>query len=119
MYRVHVIATPRSSSTFVRALVFAGAVAAMAPAVAQREFRVYPSFEGDVAEAPLPPDYQVPGELVIGHLMFPDSRFGSGGQWRYGVWGLLFLLPSLGSFFKAWLTAREIARGASSGSSQP
>lgn len=44
---------------------------------------------------------------------------GSGGNWRYGVWGLLFLLPSLGSFFKAWLTAREIARGASSGSPQP
>jgi hypothetical protein len=41
---------------------------------------------------------------------------GSGGQWRYGVWGLLFLLPSLGSFFKAHLTAREIARGASNGS---
>ena len=44
---------------------------------------------------------------------------GSGGEWRYGVWGLLFLLPSLGSFFKAWLTGREIARGASSGSPQP
>jgi hypothetical protein len=55
--------------------------------LAQREFRVYPSFEGDVAEAPLPPDYQVPGELVVGHLMFPDSRFGSGGQWRYGGTG--------------------------------
>lgn len=44
---------------------------------------------------------------------------GSGGEWRYGVWGLLFLLPSLGSFLKAWLTAREIARGAASGSQQP
>jgi hypothetical protein len=43
----------------------------------------------------------------------------SGGEWRYGVWGLLFLLPSLGSFFNAWLTAREIARGASSGSPHP
>ena len=53
----------------------------------RREFRVYPSFEGDVAEAPLPPDYQVPGELVVGHLMFPDSRFGAGGQWRYGGTG--------------------------------
>jgi hypothetical protein len=41
------------------------------------------------------------------------------GEWRYGVWGLLFLLPSLGSFFKAWLTAREIARGAPSGTTQP
>jgi len=44
---------------------------------------------------------------------------GPGNSWRYGVWGLLFLLPSLGSFFKAWLTGREIARGASSGSPQP
>jgi hypothetical protein len=43
---------------------------------------------------------------------------GSGGEWRYGIWGLLFLLPSLGSFFKAWLTSREIARGGSSGSPQ-
>ena len=43
---------------------------------------------------------------------------GSGGEWRHGVWGLLFLLPSLGSFFKAWLTAREIARGASNDSLQ-
>jgi hypothetical protein len=43
---------------------------------------------------------------------------GSGGEWRYGIWGLLFLLPSLGSFLKAHLTAREIARRASSGSPQ-
>ena len=41
-----------------------GAIAVTAPAAAQREFREYPSFEGEVAEAPLPPDYQVPGELV-------------------------------------------------------
>jgi hypothetical protein len=27
------------------------------------------------------------------------------------AWGFLFLLPSLGNFAKAWLTAREIARG--------
>lgn len=44
---------------------------------------------------------------------------GSGGEWRYGVWGLLFLLPALGSFLKAHLTTREIARGASNGSPQP
>src|SRR5688500_3526532 len=55
----------------VRAMALAGVLAVAAPAIAQREFRVYPSFEGDVAEAPLPPDYQVPGELVIGHMMFP------------------------------------------------
>jgi hypothetical protein len=41
---------------------------------------------------------------------------GSGGEWRYGVWGLLFLLPSLGSFLKAHLTAREIARRGSADS---
>jgi hypothetical protein len=51
--------------------------------------------------------------------VFAIPVIGSGGEWRYGVWSLLFLLPSLGSFVKAWLTAREIARGASSGSPQP
>ncbi|HEY9183338.1 MAG TPA: DUF4159 domain-containing protein [Gammaproteobacteria bacterium] len=63
------------------------AIAFGTTAVAQREFRVYPSFEGDVAEAPLPPDWEVPGELVVGHLMFPDGRFGFGDQWRYGGTG--------------------------------
>jgi hypothetical protein len=86
-YRVHVSAAPRNSLTAIRALVVAGAVAVAAQSAAQREFRVYPSFEGDVAEAPLPPDHLVPGELVVGHLMFPDSSFGSGGQWRYGGTG--------------------------------
>lgn len=41
---------------------------------------------------------------------------GSGGEWRYGLWGLLFLLPSLGSFLKAHLTAREMARRGPNGS---
>ena len=89
-------------------------------------------------------DKAVPRHLITGEvppLPLPDERrrdirrgitllcwamavtaipvIGSGGEWRYGVWGLLFLLPSLGSFFKAWLTAREIARGGSSGTLQP
>jgi hypothetical protein len=89
-------------------------------------------------------DKPVPRHLITGEippLPLPDERrrdirrgitllcwaisvalipiIGSGGNWRYGVWGLLWLLPSLGSFFKAWLTAREIARGASSGAPQP
>ncbi|HEX7236137.1 MAG TPA: DUF6249 domain-containing protein [Gammaproteobacteria bacterium] len=89
-------------------------------------------------------DKPVPRHLITGEippLPLPDERrrdfrrgitllcwaisvaaipvIGSGGEWRYGVWGLLFLLPSLGSFLKAWLTAREIARGASSGTTQP
>jgi hypothetical protein len=64
-----------------------GAIAVTATAAAQRAFREYPSFEGGVAEAPLPPDYLVPGELVVGHLMFPDSRFGYGNQWKHGGTG--------------------------------
>jgi hypothetical protein len=38
--------------------------------------------------------------------------FVSGGQLRAATWGLFPLILGLGSFFKAWLTAREIARGA-------
>jgi hypothetical protein len=54
-------------------------------AEAQREFRVFPSFEGADADAPLPPDWQVPGELVIGRLMYPGGRFGFfGGNWKRG-----------------------------------
>jgi Domain of unknown function (DUF4159) len=55
-------------------------------AEAQREFRVFPSFEGADADAPLPADWDVPGELVIGRLMYPAGRFGfrGGGDWRQG-----------------------------------
>jgi hypothetical protein len=50
-----------------------------------REFRVYPSFEGEDADAPLPPDWKTPGELVIGRLMYPSRGFGFfGGDWRLG-----------------------------------
>ena len=76
VYGVLVATIPRSSLAVIRAMALVGAMGVTAPAVAQSAFRVYPSFEGDVAEAPLPPDYQVPGELVVGHLMFPDGRFG-------------------------------------------
>jgi hypothetical protein len=84
---VHVTTPLRSSCAAVGAIIIAAAIVAAAPAAAQSPFRVYPSFEGDVAEAPLPPDYEVPGELVIGHLMFPDGRFGYGDQWKYGGTG--------------------------------
>jgi len=55
-------------------------------AYAQREFRVYMSFEGEDGSADLPPDYQVPGEFVVGRLMYPSSRFGffGGGDWTRG-----------------------------------
>ncbi len=55
-------------------------------AYAQREFRVYESFEGDDGADDLPADYQVPGEFVVGRLMYPSTRFGffGGGDWRQG-----------------------------------
>jgi hypothetical protein len=67
-------------------------VALLSPhaAQAQREFRQYPSFEGEDADAPLPPDWNVPGELVIGRLMYPSRGFGffgGGGDWRQGGTG--------------------------------
>jgi hypothetical protein len=34
-----------------------------------------------------------------------------GGSPRAAAWGLLLIVPGLGNFLKAWLTAREIARG--------
>ena len=40
----------------------------------------------------------------------------SSGNLRAAAWGLLWLLPGLGNFLKAWLTAREIARDAAAGS---
>jgi hypothetical protein len=53
-------------------------------AQAQREFEEFPSFEGASAAAPLPADWEVPGELVIGRLMYPGGSFGFGGDWRRG-----------------------------------
>jgi hypothetical protein len=54
---------------------------------AEREFRVYYSLEAQ-AEVDLPPDYQVPGEFVVGRLMYPTSSnfrwFGLGGDWKQG-----------------------------------
>jgi hypothetical protein len=51
----------------------------------QKPFRVYRASEGYDTLA-LPPDYQVPGELVLGRLMFPSSGRGggSGGDWTQG-----------------------------------
>ena len=74
------------------ALVLALAAATLlAPRVtqAQSEFRQYPSFEGEDADAPLPPDWKVPGELVIGRLMYPSAGRGffGGGDWRQGGTG--------------------------------
>ena len=60
-------------------LVVIGATPGSVPAdVEPRPFREYPSFEGADAEAPLPADWNVPGELVIGRLMYPSARGGRG-----------------------------------------
>ena len=65
-----------------------GLLVAHAGAHAQREFRVYDSFEYE-ADAALPADFDVPAEFVIGRLMYPsDVTMGRfrffGGNWRQG-----------------------------------
>jgi hypothetical protein len=55
-------------------------------------FREYPSFEGADAEAPIPDDWQVPGDLVVGRLMYPSAGggrgfFGGGYDWHQGGTG--------------------------------
>lgn len=51
-----------------------------APANGQREFREYLPFEGYAGASALPADYEVPGELVVGRLMYP----GGGRSWLRG-----------------------------------
>ncbi len=57
---------------------------------AQQPWREYENFEGHAASDVLPPDYQVPAELVLGRLMYPGGRgfgfFGRGGRggWENG-----------------------------------
>jgi len=63
-----------------------GLLGALPITQAAREFREYPGLEGD-ATAPLPPDYKVPGEFVVGRLMYPSGGFGwfgFGGDWTQG-----------------------------------
>jgi hypothetical protein len=65
----------------------AGLLAAAGVIPAEREFRVYHSFEGDDAETELPADYKVPGEFVVGRLMYPSGvrmGFFGRGDWRQG-----------------------------------
>lgn len=60
------------------------------PALAQRDFyELAPLERGWGASGSLPTDYQVPGEFVVGRLMFPQVRSGNvfgagGGDWRRG-----------------------------------
>ncbi|MCC6202584.1 MAG: DUF4159 domain-containing protein [Gammaproteobacteria bacterium] len=75
-----------SSQAWLQSVVLAMVLGTPGAAVAQGVFREYPSFEGGNAEAPLPTDWQVPGELVIGRLMYPNAGRGffGGGDWRQG-----------------------------------
>jgi hypothetical protein len=54
-------------------------------------FREYPSFEGADAEAPLPDDWDVQAEVVVGRLMYPSAEggrgFGRGNDWHQGNTG--------------------------------
>jgi hypothetical protein len=61
------------------------------PALAQREFyELAPLERGWGANAPIPTDFDVPGEFVVGRLMFPNVPRGydvlgaGGGDWRRG-----------------------------------
>ena len=79
--------TPRRRGPLRWALAAGGVLLLLAGAVyAQRAFREYPNLEGAEAAAPLPPDYQKPGEFVLGRLMYPPraGRFG-GGNWKQGL----------------------------------
>jgi len=46
---------------------------------------------------------------------FNAIMYATGGMPRAAAWGLLLIVPGIGNFVKAWLTAREIARGPSGG----
>lgn len=70
----------------VRAIALGLSLFLLVPSVqAAREFRVYIPLEAD-ADVPLPADYQVPAEFVVGRLMFPSPRFGffGRGDWTEG-----------------------------------
>ncbi len=63
-----------------------------AAAYADREFRVYRSFEAQANRVDLPPDWNKPAGFVVARLMYPGNfggfggfgRFGRGGDWRQG-----------------------------------
>jgi len=68
-----------------------GALLATGAAWADREWRVYKSFEDEADNAPLPPDFNKPAGFVVARLMYPSDvtmgrfRFGGGyADWRQG-----------------------------------
>ena len=84
-FRGHLCAYARGTAACIALAV--GLLAAAGVIPAEREFRVYHSFEGDDAETELPADYKVPGEFVVGRLMYPSGvrmGFFGRGDWRQG-----------------------------------
>ncbi|MCP5146153.1 MAG: DUF4159 domain-containing protein [Gammaproteobacteria bacterium] len=75
-------------SVLTRFLLACSLVAWHSFAHAQREFRVYQSFEGEDGESALPADWNVPAGFVVGRLMYPSTVgfgfFRRGGDWRRG-----------------------------------
>jgi len=70
------------------ALAVLGASSSTVPADGEpMPFREYPSFEGDDAAAPLPPDWNKPAEFVVGRLMYPSAGRGFGYDWHQGGTG--------------------------------
>jgi hypothetical protein len=87
------IAADRSRRTLrsaIGAVVAAVLMTTGLPAAAQKEWREYPGYErGWSSGAELPTDYRIPGEFVVGRLMYPQARRGwalgtGGGDWRFG-----------------------------------
>jgi hypothetical protein len=71
-------------------VVLAAGLLFAAAAWAEREFRVYRSFEEQADDVALPPDWNKPAGFVIARLMYPSAfrgfgRFGRfGGDWHQG-----------------------------------
>ena len=80
---------PRSRR--IRWFLLAGALLAAGAAWAEREFRIYRSFEAHADHSDLPPDWDRPAGFVIARLMYPSGfggfggfGFRGGGDWRQG-----------------------------------
>lgn len=78
----------------------AGLTGTLALLAFQREFRVYPAMEG-YDDLPLPSDYQVKSEFVLGRLMYPSARSRGGGNWSQGRSNWTVDYPKGDRFFAA------------------
>ena len=75
-----------TGSWFLAAAIAVGALLLpCSEAAAQIPWREYESFEGADAAAPIPADWNIPAEFVVGRLMYPGGRMGfGGGDWTNG-----------------------------------